>query len=482
MKQLFLLAAAALLHIITAQAQNVGVGTKTPATRLHVVDSVNDVQLRVESPAAGSEVFLRLLAGANPFSTLQISKYAPGALGTFADIPKDNLSVISTGGNAASLLLATGDGVSPLIFAAGLGEQMRITAEGRVGIGTPAPATAYKLHVHNGTLLANDVSIGLTTEATTSNNLRGIRLRLLDQHFILMNYETGGDIRFATEGAETKMIIKANGNVGISELNPVHKLHISTTSATNGIYVDHLGSGTTGIRSSMGGGTTNVAAVGGAAFNNSSGANYMIGVYAQSGSGGVMLTPNSNYGVIGESLNTTRGTGVFGGSSSPSATLTEAAVFGLNWSTAANSYGIIGKSGGITGAGVAGVALNANNVGILGLADLNNATAMKAQVTAGINATALEVANGPIKVSGTNRTAFQHQATAGNIVSNETVIPATTQANSSTDLLFVTPVWEGVYVNAPIGVYFSSGSWRIFRQDLGAMPVNAKFNVLVIKQ
>jgi len=94
----------------------------------------------------------------------------------------------------------------------------------------------------------------------------------------------------------------------------------------------------------------------------------------------------------------------------------------------------------------------------------------------------LNLENGSIKVSGTSRTAFQHVAVAGNIFGNETVIPNTTLANSATDMLFVTPVWEGVYVNAPIGVYFSAGTWRIFRQDLANMPLNAKFNVLVVKQ
>jgi hypothetical protein len=113
------------------------------------------------------------------------------------------------------------------------------------------------------------------------------------------------------------------------------------------------------------------------------------------------------------------------------------------------------------------------------LSQYGSAPALKVAASSGVG---LELENGSIKVSGTNRTAFQHIATAGNILTNGTTIPNTTMANSATDLLIVTPYWDGVYMNTPIGVYFTAGSWVIFRQDQLAMPVNAKFNVLVIKQ
>ncbi|MBL7749109.1 MAG: hypothetical protein JNM19_16845, partial [Chitinophagaceae bacterium] len=113
----------ALLACIYLNAQNVGIGTTTPTNKLHVMDPSNDVRVMVESPAAGSFGEIRLLAGANPFSFLQFTKYAPGSTGTYAGLSKDNLSVIGTGGNGGSLVMATGDGVSPVIIAAGAGEQ-----------------------------------------------------------------------------------------------------------------------------------------------------------------------------------------------------------------------------------------------------------------------------------------------------------------------------------------------------------------------
>jgi hypothetical protein len=38
-----------------------------------------------------------------------------------------------------------------------------------------------------------------------------------------------------------------------------------------------------------------------------------------------------------------------------------------------------------------------------------------------------------------------------------------------------------VYNNHPIGVYYFSGHWTIFNQDLAAIPLNAAFNVMIVK-
>jgi hypothetical protein len=81
--------------------------------------------------------------------------------------------------------------------------------------------------------------------------------------------------------------------------------------------------------------------------------------------------------------------------------------------------------------------------------------------------------------SGTYYTAFQATATAGNTTSNNTALAYSGAA--STDIVMVTPIWESVYLNAPIGVYWFLTEWRVFRQDQVNMPIGAKFNVVVIK-
>lgn len=93
---------------------------------------------------------------------------------------------------------------------------------------------------------------------------------------------------------------------------------------------------------------------------------------------------------------------------------------------------------------------------------------------------ALELNNGFIKVSGSNRTAFQHTTTAGNVVNNYTILNYPNQ--QATDIVIVVPVYTSAYVNSPLGVWFFEGTWRIFRQDQASLTTNIVFNVLVIKQ
>ncbi len=103
-------------------------------------------------------------------------------------------------------------------------------------------------------------------------------------------------------------------------------------------------------------------------------------------------------------------------------------------------------------------------------------------VGAGAGSTALKIENGGIKVAGSVRPAFEFTANAGNISGHTAAIDHPLTNNNPNAILLVTPLWEGVYNNHPIGVYYTSDGWRIFNQDFVAMPVNAKFNVLVIDQ
>lgn len=477
MKKILLLPV--LLVCMLLNAQNVGIGTNTPSDKLHVMDPSNDVRVMVESPAAGSYAEIRLLAGANPFSFLQFTKFAPGALGSFAGLPKDNLSVIGTGGNGGSMVLSTGDGVSPLIIAAGAGERMRILSNGQVSIGTSTPAVTGKLHVHDD--IANqDVSIVLTNSFTGPVNLRGARFRLLNSDLNISNNELTGKIYFNT-AFNTRITVDETGNVGIGTLTPGHKLTIVNNDNTDGINIEHNGSNALGGYINMGSSPGNTGMLISNAFNYTPGGSKSLGLWAISGSGSLLnYLPTINYGLVGECRNPSLGGGVLGISNAPSAGLFTGGVLGTNFSTDPEAYGVVGLTNSSNGAGVAGKTTN-SSAGMYGYALNATGPAVKAEA-AGTATTALEIKNGALKVSGANRTVFQHVATAGNTTSNETIIPNTTLANAATDLLIITAYWDGVYINSPIGVYFSSGNWRIFRQDLAAMPLNAKFNVLVVKQ
>src|SRR5215203_2722099 len=81
---------------------------------------------------------------------------------------------------------------------------------------------------------------------------------------------------------------------------------------------------------------------------------------------------------------------------------------------------------------------------------------------------------------------FVHQARAGSIAGNYTVIDNPATNNNPSAMLFVTPVYNpngassGVYNNHSVGVFYTGGKWAIFNQDLAAMPVGAGFNVNVL--
>lgn len=89
-------------------------------------------------------------------------------------------------------------------------------------------------------------------------------------------------------------------------------------------------------------------------------------------------------------------------------------------------------------------------------------------------------AAGPQGPAGPQVPAFAHVATAGNSTSNWTCIDNTATNNIPSAIVLATPNWNNsVYINHPIGVFYTSNRWCIFNQDIAAMPVGAAFNVVV---
>lgn len=173
------------------------------------------------------------------------------------------------------------------------------------------------------------------------------------------------------------------------------------------------------------------------------------------------------------------------------------AIAGNRTSTDAAAYpAVLGTNAG-GGAGVQGESTNASGVGVQGFATGTNGiggyfsgpTGAKA-VSSTAAGVALEV-DGPVKVSGTNPTAFVHVATTGNIDA-ATCANQCTQINNplingnENAILIVTQHYQNttqVYNNEPIGVWYDPATqrWTIFNQDnLSTMPEGAAFNVLVI--
>jgi len=69
-----------------------------------------------------------------------------------------------------------------------------------------------------------------------------------------------------------------------------------------------------------------------------------------------------------------------------------------------------------------------------------------------------------------------------------TYVDASTSANTTANwttllptdpnaIVFVTPGWNGTYLNHAIGVWYTGSRWAVFNQDLAAMPLGVQFHV-----
>ncbi len=174
--------------------------------------------------------------------------------------------------------------------------------------------------------------------------------------------------------------------------------------------------------------------------------------------GHAVSTTGENYGVRG-STNSVRGTGVWGDGS---------------------LYGVWGTTNSLSGVGGSFRNNNSND----GVALQTTQGNVEFSSLSGIG-TRMVVANNygllstqPLGVS--INTAFQVVTSAANTSFNTTRLSYPNP--SINDMVTVTPVWTGTYLKSPIGVFFTEGEWRVFRQDEVDMPLGVKFNVIVIRQ
>ena len=241
---------------------NVGIGTTSPALKLQVVSDAEVAlfkgtatwggAIQIEASATGGRVYQlqssangagegagRLLFVDKTASTTRMTIDSGGNVGIGTTNPLDKLSVSGSIGlyaagntrifnavNATDTISIEGaGGLTFKTYSGGFNTAMVINTGGNVGIGTTSPHT--RLVVSNGS--------GENVEFTSGNNTynggileyinRSTATTRPDFNFFL-NSAGGGAFKFYTSGANERLRIASDGNVGIGTSSPVQKLSV----------------------------------------------------------------------------------------------------------------------------------------------------------------------------------------------------------------------------------------------------------------
>jgi hypothetical protein len=185
---------------------NVGIGTSSPAQKLHI------------SVASGS-VYQQISSGANDIY--------------FGYVSADSAASIQS--NGAITFLSGGSYT----------ERMRITSAGNVGIGTSSPNT--KLEVRGNELRIYDTgtsNVNLSLRNSTTGDAAGFGLQQDGVNTILYN-GSNGYMSFYTNATE-RMRINSSGNVGIGTSSVSYDLDVSKTIAAGSVITSITNSSSTG--------------------------------------------------------------------------------------------------------------------------------------------------------------------------------------------------------------------------------------------
>lgn len=202
---------------------NVGIGTSTPSSRLHVQNGSSGIT------ANGSSVHTVEGSGTNVYTNL-LSTQETGVLFGSNGVSNNGGLIYNPAAYPNSMLFRTG----------GNANRMIVTDTGNVGIGNFAPTS--KLHVYNGAsgIIANGSAI-ITAETNVANAYMNV----------LSTQETGvlfgasgasnnggliynapaypNSMLFRTGGNTNRMVIGSTGNVAIGNFTPDYPLHFPAT-------------------------------------------------------------------------------------------------------------------------------------------------------------------------------------------------------------------------------------------------------------
>jgi hypothetical protein len=248
--------------LIFDNGTNVGIGTDSPATKLHISGSGAQT-LRIEN--TNTSIVLNDIIGSIVFQSNDASVGGTGVAGSI-----NSISEAASGVNY-------GLGFNTKTFATEI-ERMRITSTGEVGIGTTTPLTANVLQVtrsSNNAVISSVENTNTGTAAfselqvrnTSVNDTGAIRLLAMGTGYttaggfvqnsgvlatdiniaggLSIMTRANADMRFYTNGhTNERMRITSAGNVGIGTTSPSSKLQIQGTGTGAWLTINRTDSGT----------------------------------------------------------------------------------------------------------------------------------------------------------------------------------------------------------------------------------------------
>ena len=230
---------------------NVGIGTSSPTSLLHLFsDTTAFKEIKIDAARNNSGGYGISFVKSRGDATSRTQTLAADTLadinftgwtssGTQGANPSVRIRAVAaedltTGSLAGSLTFQTTATASTLAV-----ERMRIDSQGNVGIGTTTPTinstNATTLHIHNS--LGKAAGMRFTNSGTGTTATDGVVIGKWNDDSsygngpIFWNYEFS-PITFATSSTE-RMVISAEGNVGIGVTSPTAALHIKAGTSSS---------------------------------------------------------------------------------------------------------------------------------------------------------------------------------------------------------------------------------------------------------